>query len=209
MLFALVANRACDPGSKLAATRWVEQFAPVPGLPSVNEDAAYRAMDLLLQHLLRARHRRHPGRPRRTRSSATTAATTIAIAATSTTTLRPPLARGWVPHLQALQSPPRGPAADRDRDGRHPQRDRLPEGGKVGPSPPCAACADARDRLAGSSQLIHSRPRIAKRRSSVHSPLDHVLSTRCPSRRIPTASSTLTEGALRESQEAVTRCLPS
>jgi len=44
MLFALVANRACDPGSKLAATRWVEQFAPVPGLPSVNEDAAYRAM---------------------------------------------------------------------------------------------------------------------------------------------------------------------
>lgn len=93
MLFALVANRACDPGSKLAATRWVEQFAPVPGLPSVNEDAAYRAMDLLLQHPLRARHRRHPGRPRRTRSSATTAATTIAIAATSTTTLRPPLAR--------------------------------------------------------------------------------------------------------------------
>lgn len=46
-----------------------------------------------LQHLLRARHRRHPGRPRRTRSSATTAATTIAIGATSTTTLRPPLAR--------------------------------------------------------------------------------------------------------------------
>jgi hypothetical protein len=117
VLFALVANRACDPGSKLAATRWVEQFAPVPGLPSVNEDAAYRPMDLLLQHLLRARHRRHPGRPRRTRSSATTAATTIAIAATSTTTLRPPLARagGWVPHLQALQSLPRGPAADRDR----------------------------------------------------------------------------------------------
>ena len=58
MLFALVANRACDPGSKLAATRWVEQFAPVPGLPSVNEDAAYRVMDLLLHHPLRARHRR-------------------------------------------------------------------------------------------------------------------------------------------------------
>jgi hypothetical protein len=32
-LFALVANRACDPRSKLAATRWVEQFVPVPGLP--------------------------------------------------------------------------------------------------------------------------------------------------------------------------------
>ncbi len=49
VLFALVANRACDPGSKLAATRWVEQVAYVPGLPSLHEDAAYRAMDLLLE----------------------------------------------------------------------------------------------------------------------------------------------------------------
>jgi hypothetical protein len=49
VLFALVANRACDPGSKLAATRWVEQVAHVPGLPSLDEDAAYRAMDLLLE----------------------------------------------------------------------------------------------------------------------------------------------------------------
>jgi len=37
VLFALVANRACDPGSKLAATRWVEQFAPVPGLLAERE----------------------------------------------------------------------------------------------------------------------------------------------------------------------------
>lgn len=49
VLFALVANRACDPGSKLAATRWVEQVAHVPGLPGLDEDAAYRAMDLLLE----------------------------------------------------------------------------------------------------------------------------------------------------------------
>jgi hypothetical protein len=48
VLFALVANRALDPGSKLAATRWVSQVAHVPGLPSLDEDAAYRAMDLLL-----------------------------------------------------------------------------------------------------------------------------------------------------------------
>ena len=58
------------------------------------------------------------------------------------------------------------------------------------------------------AQLGHSRLRIAKRRSSVHSPFDHVLSTRCPSWRIPTASSILAEGALRASHEAVTRCLP-
>ena len=49
VLFALVANRALDPGSKLAATRWVDKDAHVPGLPVLDEDAAYRAMDLLLE----------------------------------------------------------------------------------------------------------------------------------------------------------------
>ena len=49
VLFALVANRALDPGSKLAATRWVGQVAHVPGLAGLDEDAAYRAMDLLLE----------------------------------------------------------------------------------------------------------------------------------------------------------------
>lgn len=49
VLFALVANRALDPCSKLAATRWVGQVAHVPGLDSLDEDAAYRAMDLLLE----------------------------------------------------------------------------------------------------------------------------------------------------------------
>jgi hypothetical protein len=49
VLFALVANRACDPGSKLAATRWVGEVAYLPGLPVLDEDAAYRAMDLLLE----------------------------------------------------------------------------------------------------------------------------------------------------------------
>lgn len=47
VIFALVANRACAPGSKLAATRWVGEVAHVPGLESLDEDAAYRAMDLL------------------------------------------------------------------------------------------------------------------------------------------------------------------
>jgi hypothetical protein len=49
VLFALVANRACDPCSKLAATRWVGEVAFVPGLEATDEDAAYRAMDLLLE----------------------------------------------------------------------------------------------------------------------------------------------------------------
>ena len=49
VLFALVANRALDPCSKLAATRWVSEVAHVPGLETMDEDAAYRAMDLLLE----------------------------------------------------------------------------------------------------------------------------------------------------------------
>jgi hypothetical protein len=49
VLFALVANRALDPCSKLAATRWVGEVAHVPGLTAMDEDTAYRAMDLLLE----------------------------------------------------------------------------------------------------------------------------------------------------------------
>jgi len=49
VLFGLVANRALDPCSKLAAARWVADVAHVPGLPALDEDAAYRAMDLLLE----------------------------------------------------------------------------------------------------------------------------------------------------------------
>jgi hypothetical protein len=49
VLFALVANRALDPCSKLAAARWVGEVAYVPGLTALDEDAAYRAMDLLLE----------------------------------------------------------------------------------------------------------------------------------------------------------------
>ncbi len=84
--------------------------------------------------------------------------------------------------------------------GAKPARDDIPRGSQL---------RMLEIPLARSSQLIHSRLRIAKRRSSVHSPFDHVLSTRCPSRRIPTASSSLAEAALRVSHEAVTRCLPS
>jgi len=49
VLFALVANRALEPLSKLAATRWVAERAAIPGLDEVDDDACYRAMDWLLE----------------------------------------------------------------------------------------------------------------------------------------------------------------
>jgi transposase len=48
VLFALVANRALQPSSKLAATEWVAWDAAIPGLPAMSDDQAYRAMDLLV-----------------------------------------------------------------------------------------------------------------------------------------------------------------
>jgi hypothetical protein len=48
VLFALVANRAIDPCSKLAAAEWVGADVAIPGLAAMDEDQAYRAMDLLV-----------------------------------------------------------------------------------------------------------------------------------------------------------------
>src|SRR3954465_6563634 len=49
VIFALVANRALDPCSKLAAAEWASQDAHIPGLEVMDEDQAYRAMDLLVE----------------------------------------------------------------------------------------------------------------------------------------------------------------
>src|SRR5205085_8186930 len=49
VLFALVANRALDPCSKLAAAEWASRDAHIPGLEGMDEDQAYRAMDLLIE----------------------------------------------------------------------------------------------------------------------------------------------------------------
>jgi transposase len=49
VLFALVANRALDPCSKLAAAEWVCRDVAVPGLEFTDEDQGYRAMDLLVE----------------------------------------------------------------------------------------------------------------------------------------------------------------
>lgn len=49
LLFALVANRALDPGSKLAVESWLEDEAHVDGLGEVDVHQLYRAMDFLLE----------------------------------------------------------------------------------------------------------------------------------------------------------------
>jgi len=49
VLFALVANRALDPSSKLAAAHWVGRKAHIDRLAETTDDACYRAMDWLHQ----------------------------------------------------------------------------------------------------------------------------------------------------------------
>lgn len=51
VIFALVAQRALEPASKLAATRWVADRAAIEGCAGFSEDAAYAAMDFLLDAL--------------------------------------------------------------------------------------------------------------------------------------------------------------
>jgi hypothetical protein len=51
VVFALVAQRALEPGSKLAATRWVGERVAIEGLAALSDDQAYRAMDFLLDAL--------------------------------------------------------------------------------------------------------------------------------------------------------------
>ena len=47
VLFALVANRALRPFFKLAAAEWASKDVHIPGLAEMDEDQAYRAMDVL------------------------------------------------------------------------------------------------------------------------------------------------------------------
>jgi len=49
VLFALVANRALDACSKLAAADWVSHDVHIDGLAALDEDRCYRAMDWLLE----------------------------------------------------------------------------------------------------------------------------------------------------------------
>ena len=49
VLFALVANRAIEPKSKLSAAEWAVCDVAIDGLAAMDEDQAYRAMDLLVE----------------------------------------------------------------------------------------------------------------------------------------------------------------
>jgi len=51
VIFALVAQRALEPGSKLAATGWVAERVAIEGLSGFSDDQAYRSMDFLLTAL--------------------------------------------------------------------------------------------------------------------------------------------------------------
>ena len=51
VIFALAAQRALEPASKLAATRWVAERVAVEGCAGFSDDQAYRAMDFLLAAL--------------------------------------------------------------------------------------------------------------------------------------------------------------
>jgi transposase len=50
VLFALVANRALAPRSKLAIERWVGRQVAIDGLEAVGVHTLYRVMDLLVEH---------------------------------------------------------------------------------------------------------------------------------------------------------------
>lgn len=49
VIFAMVANRALEPLSKLAASKWVTERAWIQDLPELDEDSCYRSMDWLLE----------------------------------------------------------------------------------------------------------------------------------------------------------------
>lgn len=49
-IFAMIANRALNPSSKLAIEDWVREDVYISGLEDVNVQNLYRAMDFLLEH---------------------------------------------------------------------------------------------------------------------------------------------------------------
>ncbi len=51
VVFALVAQRTLEPGSKLAGTKWVAERVAIEGCAGFSDDAAYAAMDFLIDAL--------------------------------------------------------------------------------------------------------------------------------------------------------------
>ena len=51
VIFALVAQRCLEPGSKLAASGWVAERVAIESMTELSDDASYRGMDFLLEAL--------------------------------------------------------------------------------------------------------------------------------------------------------------
>lgn len=136
VLFALVANRALAPSSKLAAASWISGDVLIEGLPATTDDACCRAMDWLPQ-VKGALEQEVFGRVANLLNLGVdllffdTASTYFELGGeddpypgTSTATRpasrrKPPPASRPVPGLRQLQRPPRRPTPGRDQHGRH------------------------------------------------------------------------------------------
>ena len=135
VVFALVAQRACEPGSKLAATGWVARRVAIESCPGFTEDAAYAAMDFLLDALdeIAAQVFSSVAHLLNLDLDIVFVDTTSTYWETETADddidLAEPVADDEASNpaeagarSSALQGPPRRPAAGGDRDGGHPRR---------------------------------------------------------------------------------------
>ena len=120
VLFALVANRALDPSSKLAASEWTVRDAAIGGPGSMSDDQPYRAMDLLVEadatakaRVVRVLRRVEPAEPRGRRLLFDTTSTTFEAEPDVGADGEPGLAA-----LRAFQGPPARPPPGRHRAGR-------------------------------------------------------------------------------------------
>ncbi len=66
VLFALGANRAVDPRSKLSAAEWASHYAAIAGLAAMDEDQAYRRWTCSSRPTPKRRCRRRCSSPSRT-----------------------------------------------------------------------------------------------------------------------------------------------
>ncbi len=152
VLFALSANRALAPSSKLAAADWICNDVHIDGLSEIGDDVCYRAMDWLLEtcaELERAVYSQRasaqprgrpavfqPPRPtsRWTRPTSRSAATSVASVRATTLARRIEATDPKTRTTEEEQAASKGPTASRrthrddlpqivDRDGGHPRRD--------------------------------------------------------------------------------------
>ena len=149
VLFALVANRALDPCSKLAAAEWASPRRPHP-----RPGRRWTRTRPTARWTCSSRPTRRPRSRRRCSSPARTCLNLevdlLFFDTTSTYFERdePETRRGrraGVPRLRALQGPPARPAAGRDRPRRHPRGDPGPRVG-AGPATPTTCRSSQRSR---------------------------------------------------------------